>query len=474
MQTLPSDQYELSPLKLWSPLQRQLRASAQTKGSPQQWIGVIRNLQNKGVSATEIEWSKVIPALEGNIAPISRRDELLELLARKPPCELVLQRRITNTYAPLVQYEKQAFPAKLPPVEVRNGRREIRVLHYTNRAFGLCIWLHTAYDHALFGQRRYWTLSMPRGKRKMAVTPTERPFATAPEAMAHGRKLVERMAKRLQGAGFVGLTRSSNAFPEFVLSGGESYTEWLITAPNLPFQHQIEHFELPNIVAHVRTTMRTTPQGNRLLVLEEIQSDWNQQLREDLEVQRSFGAHMEEEGDCITWDDDLPLNPYQTQWLEAALRMMLVLAADLGVAGVAWLPGRLHAERFPWANADGLKAFYDRIVPTAVAKLAKSWGAKVDTAAFPTLGCRHQVRKWRETGKWRVWSLDTGLSVSEDCPDWNYAEALRKIMESPVLEEVPSLYLTDEMRTDIRENGLPYLGAIGLRLNQEKLGSPKP
>ena len=468
MQTTPPDQYELSPLKLWSPLQRQLAASSQAKGSPQQWIGVIRNLQNKGVSATEIEWSGVIPALEGNIAPISRRDELLELLARKPPCELVLQRRITNTYAPLVQYEKQAFPAKLPSVEVRNGRREIRVLHYTNRAFGLCIWLHTAYDHALFGQRRYWTLSIPRGKRKMAVTPTERPFATAPEAMAHGRKLVERMAKRLQGEGFVGQTKSSNIFPRYVLPGSENYTEWLITAPNLPVQYCGEHFDLPNIVAHVRTTVRTTPQGKRLFVLEEIQSDWNQQLREDLEVRRSFGAHLEEEGDSVTWDDDLPLNPYQTQWLEAALRMMLLHAADQGFAGMAWLPGKLHAERFPWANADGLKAFYDRIVPTAVAKLSKSWGAQISTAEFPTLSCHFQVRPSAESRKWRVWSLDLGKAVSEDFADWNHAEAFRRSKESPILESVPTLYITDEMRSDIRENGLPYLGAVGPRLKQEK------
>ncbi|MBI5922414.1 MAG: hypothetical protein HY847_12335 [Betaproteobacteria bacterium] len=60
--------------------------------------------------------------------------------------------------------------------------------------------------------------------------------------------------------------------------------------------------------------------------------------------------------------------------------MMLMLAANQGFAGIAWLPGTLHAERFPWANAEGLKTFCDRIVPAAVEKLAKSWGAQLRAA----------------------------------------------------------------------------------------------
>lgn len=99
------DKYEISPLKLWSPLRRQLAACDQAKGSPQQWIGTMRKLQRKGVSTQE--------------------------------------------------------------------------------------------------------------------------------AMAYGRALVERMARRLAAEGFVGQTRSLNQFTRFVLPGGEHYTEWLITAPKL-------------------------------------------------------------------------------------------------------------------------------------------------------------------------------------------------------------------------------------------------
>ena len=98
--------------------------------------------------------------------------------------------------------------------------------------------------------------------------------------------------------------------------------------------------------------------------------------------------------DLIEWDDDMdppPFNPYRNHWLEAALRMMLLIAANQGFAGIAWLPGKLHAERFPWANADGLTMFYDHIVPSAAERLAKSWGAHLSVAQFPTLSRRFKV-----------------------------------------------------------------------------------
>ena len=91
-----SDRYELSPLALWSSLERQLAVCGQTKGTPQQWIGTIRNLQKKGVSEVEIEWSMIIPTLEQHAAPFLQIDELLDLLGDEPPCQLVLQRHTSR------------------------------------------------------------------------------------------------------------------------------------------------------------------------------------------------------------------------------------------------------------------------------------------------------------------------------------------------------------------------------------------
>ena len=460
------EKYELSPLKLWSPLQRHLADNGQTKGTPQQWIGSIRNLQKKGVSSVEIEWSKIVPMLEVHPAPLLRVDELLGFLGDHPPCELVLQHHVTDEYVPLIHYEKQPRPQVLPPKVVRRGRHEVRVLHYRDRVFGLCIWLNIEFDSGLFGRHSYWSFSVPRGRKKLASHPVTHDFASAQEAMAYGRTLVARMARRLAAAGFVGQIKSINRFPIYALPGGEQYTEWLITAPNLFPEYFGPHFDLPNIVAHVRTTLRTTPKDERLLVLEEIQSDWNQALREAIQEARTRQPMDDDDIDLIEWDDDMdppPFNPYRNHWLEAALRMMLLLAANKGFAGIAWLPGKLHAERFPWADADGLTMFYDRIVLAAVEKLAKSWGMQLSAAQFPTLSRHFRVRKVAGTGKWRVLNLASGQIVSDEFSNQYQAEAFRRSKENPVMETVPALYVPDEMRADILKYGLPYLGAVGKR-----------
>jgi hypothetical protein len=460
------EEYELAPIKLWSPLQRQLAATGQTKGTPQQWIGTIRNLQKNGVTAVEIEWSSIIPELEKHPAHLLHIDELLAFLKHDPPCELVLQRHVTDEYLPLVRYEKQQRPAELPPTVVRRGLREARLLHYADRTFGLCIWLHVEVDTGLFGRNRYWSFSVPRGRKKLASHPVERRFASAQEAMAYGRILVERMARRLATEGFVGQTRSLNHFTRYVLPGGENYTEWLITAPNLSAEYWGPHFDIPNIVAHVRSTERMTPAGARLLVLEEIQSDWNQELRAAIQEARRRRPVDDAASDSFDWDDDLqppPFNPYLNHWLEAALRMMLLLAANQGFSGIAWLPGRLHAERFPWANADGLKAFYDRIVPAAVEKLVRSWGAQLAEAQFPTLSRNFEVRRVAGTKKWKVLNREAVRFSDEEFLDEDAAEVFRRSKEVPVAEKITAVYLSDEMRVDIRQHGLPYLGAVGQR-----------
>ena len=112
---------------------------------------------------------------------------------------------------------------------------------------------------------------------------------------------------------------------------------------------------------------------------------------------------------------------------------------------------------------EGLKAFYDRIVPAAVEKLAKSWGARLEAAQFSTLSRHFDVRKLAGKAEWRVCNVTSRKVVGENFTTFAAAEAFRRSHEDAVLERVPTLYLSDEMRNDIRANGLPYLGAVGVR-----------
>lgn len=424
MQKLIPEFYALSPLRLWSPLQRMLTACGQTRGTPQQWLGMIRNFQKKGVSATEIEWSDIELRLEGDSESLLHIDDLLGFLTEEPPCELFLERLVSKEYAPQVHYVKQQRPPKLPPVTVRKGRRELRLLHYRDRIFGICIWAHIEIDAGLFGRNCYWSLTVPRGRKKMTSEYLGRSFASAQTAMSYGRALVKRMAQRLMQEGFIGQIKNVNLFGRYVLPYGEQYTEWLISAPYLSVEYWGPHFDMPNIVAHVRTTLRTTPQGMRLLVLEEIQSDWNQALREAMREAKSVSA-ADVDIELLDWDSDEdlpPLNPYLNHWLDASLRMMLLLAANQRYDGIAWLPGELHAERFPWAIAEGLKTFYDSIVPAAVKKLARSWDAQVGETHFITLSRNYDITKGDKG--WVVFDRKSNEIVSDEFSSFGKAEEL--------------------------------------------------
>ena len=91
---------------------------------------------------------------------------------------------------------------------------------------------------------------------------------------------------------------SNTQYGQYTLGGGENYREMLMTLPENPSTdkgpkgwgdtaggtHDTSnfrggHFDEPNIVAHIRFKDRTGPNGEKLLHIEEIQSDWHQKGR---------------------------------------------------------------------------------------------------------------------------------------------------------------------------------------------------
>ena len=100
-------------------------------------------------------------------------------------------------------------------------------------------------------------------------------------------------------------TAGRSKFGEYTLPGGENYREVLLTLPRMgdggprnyvegvgritradPRATQApafrsSHFDEPNIVAHLRLNDRTDVDGNRVLFVEEIQSDWAQKGRSE-------------------------------------------------------------------------------------------------------------------------------------------------------------------------------------------------
>lgn len=167
-----------------------------------------------------------------------------------------------------------------------------------------------------------------------------------------------------------------------------------------PPTYNSTHWNEPNVLAHVRFNDRTGENGEKLLHLEELQSDWHQAGREkgyqpteqekDRAVVRSkeLGRLYSEAsarkdakaladitneqialGKILNPRRDLPPDaPFRKTWHELMLRRMIRYAAEHGYDGVSWTPGQEQAERYnlakhlsaaEWNQRDNVLLAYD-------------------------------------------------------------------------------------------------------------------
>jgi hypothetical protein len=239
------------------------------------------------------------------------------------------------------------------------------------------------------------------------------------------------------------------------------------------------HWDEPNVLAHVRMNDRTDVEGNKVLFLEEVQSDWHQEGRK-----KGYAGNFEEAAkttqdyldtlykkykttdmakvlDKLSTPEEkaeyyrlndlanktgamVPPAPFSKTWPELVMKRMLRYASENGYEKLAWTPGSVQAERYDlskqiekidwgknWDNTydvsaitktgqnvtkrklsasgiedfigkdltkkitesveeegilegldlkvggEGMKGFYDLIIPSYLSKYAKKWGAKV-------------------------------------------------------------------------------------------------
>jgi len=264
------------------------------------------------------------------------------------------------------------------------------------------------------------------------------------------------------------------------------------------------HYDEPNILAHVRFNERTDSEGNRVLFVEEVQSDWHQRGRQDgygktsdivrhhvykedefnisqsdtqwitedfhgkqravgkgtvageAEAREYFAKWLTDidaeraSGINIRNENKVPDAPFKTSWPLLTMKRMIRHAAENGFDRIAWTTGEQQAERYDLSKqvdsievrpmpfkqkvptysfsaykdgapvverslktldelddligkeaarlakeqftkagnvlmegdslkvgGEGMKAFYDKMLPSAVNKYVKKWGAKV-------------------------------------------------------------------------------------------------
>lgn len=174
-------------------------------------------------------------------------------------------------------------------------------------------------------------------------------------------------------------------------------------------------------IAWIRFGQTTDEEGNHVLVIDEIQSKRHQEGRDkgyrpNTEIYlKKNGIEVKESDEFYEFykngeldkrfakdilknikkakdlyvsglsQTDVPDAPFEKNWYELAFKRMLRLAAEEGFDKVAWATGDQQAQRYALSNGEGMKSFYDKMIPSFVSKYTKKWGAKVGEVTMPNL-----------------------------------------------------------------------------------------
>lgn len=339
---------------IFSTLQRRLQSMGKSKAGGAQWLKTIGNFRNKGLRIEEFDASNLAEVLDTN----GEKGRLISATELAGLCNF---NELRFSVIPVVNNAQRAIRFGRPPdrklTRIKNAPKTVaelpRAVTSFDRVLGYRI--ERVEHQSLWGTEHTWQAVTHEGKIIQNVA-KRTGFQTAKEAAnlatSHAR---QHFPKR------VALGRWSH----LAWTGGESYREWLITLPHYPANYLAGHFDVRNVLAHVRCDVREDGDSRRVLMLHEVQSDWAQQARRAISV-----------GEMDEFDEERP--PFLKEWPALTMKLIMLHAAHHGFDAVAWTRGAHQVNRYKGLGASGLNELYDRTLPREVNRMMKPFGAAVE------------------------------------------------------------------------------------------------
>ena len=176
-------------------------------------------------------------------------------------------------------------------------------------------------------------------------------------------------------------------------------------------EYKSSHWTQPNVLAHMRVQDRVGPNGEKVLHVEEIQSDWHQQGREKGygKVQRNEYEVVSPNGQLLitlrdkgeaeeyakkngakvvesapfTVDTGIPDAPFKKNWHELAMKRLINYASENGYDKIAITPGKLQIDRYEEALRKNLDALeYEPYIDDSGKQLYEVSGFKGKNEVF--------------------------------------------------------------------------------------------
>jgi hypothetical protein len=395
----------ISESPFFSALKRAAGNLVQDKGTAGQFLAMLKS--QPGVKAEELEWTGLEEYLRAKQEKNLRvtKQEIVDFLeANGVQVETVTKGSgdVTeedlnwqkfddyDVYLPAKKYSKVGQIEYLPS----NGRYIYQSGGGTRKPYKT---LQEAKDAALevannirFDETKFGRYQLPGGEnyREVLLTLPRKPGDSAALATAKAEYEAAVNAERDATASGIDVTRRGDitdrtdraqAALERVRSSEDSGDG----------QFHSSHFSEPNILAHIRLNDRTDVDGNKVLFVEEIQSDWHQQGRksgyrdekrqDELQAElRSFKDDLSDEAQSRRQsiyeeirnlaNAKVPNAPFKSNaWSELAIKRVLRMAAEEGYDAVAWTTGEQQADRYNLAKQ------VDRVIYSPEAKMLRAY-----------------------------------------------------------------------------------------------------
>lgn len=365
----------------YSAVSRAIDTAKQEKASPDQWLATIKNVP--GVKPEEMKWLGLEDWLKEQKGTVTR-EQIADYVRANNIEVKEIEKGVPTKIS---QEDRQVIDAALAKLDVRFIPRRL-------------------VDNGQIVESRINQGDIAHWAAEKIITPEE-----------------ETTLRRLEASN--DLSRDATKYGKYRLPGGENYRELLLTLPPTegPFgnkaydaanelshalhakygngfrlkatseelarldelekrgeqkspDYKSSHWEEPNILSHIRFDDRRGPNGERVLHIAEVQSDWHQAGRkqgyreenerklaelikqrdalieeakarpDDLELGDRLNALHDQIYDMGRGDVGVPDAPFKTSWPELAMKRMIRYAVDHGYDRVSWDTGAVNADRY--------------------------------------------------------------------------------------------------------------------------------
>lgn len=408
-------------LPLRSKLLEWLDASPQKVASPQQWQGMLNNLQN--VRNEEIERAELTD-FNFYYKPDFRigKEELIEIAECKlASCRPILKSYWNQAFRPSL--DVKTVTDQLPKRVEKKAKRFVEKAQICYQHPSIGYWIIRSGYEDIVTVAPNWIVLDHKGKMLTSCW-----FASALEAFDAMHQSIRKTLNDY------GQEQPIARYDEYAFLGGNNYQEWFICLPKWPLPYRDGHFKLDQLLVHIRTTERIDHDGKPLLMVEEIQSPWHADIRK-------YGSTTDKNE--VGKNDLVADAPFAKEWHELAIKAVIALAVKQNCTQIGFTTGEQQCER--WWNMKGLMNLYDFDIPKCLKKIASQYDCVND---WTTISTRKPIGKVRRTpkGEWivqdankaaiapSVKSKDVALYFLNDCST-PVKEQIRVLQVSPVLKQ---------------------------------------